>query len=106
MHHKQEHVMMDQHHEVMDMQVVLKIIDHVVYVERQSHMDDREHVMQVINQHDHVVHRQGHVMMDQHHEVTDIRVVEHDVSVMQSDGLKIEIQLQRIVQLYRQIVVE
>ena len=31
-HHRQEHVVMDQHHEVMEMQVVVSIIDHVVDV--------------------------------------------------------------------------
>jgi len=31
-HHKQEHVMMDQYHEVTDIRVVVSIIDHVLYV--------------------------------------------------------------------------
>ena len=29
-HHRREHVVMDQHHEVMDIRVVVSIIDHVV----------------------------------------------------------------------------
>ena len=34
-HHSEEHVVMEQHREVMDIQVVRSITDHVVYVELQ-----------------------------------------------------------------------
>ena len=42
-------------------------------------MEDQEHVMRVISQHEHVVHRREHVMMEQHHELMDILTVMHDV---------------------------